>query len=52
MKKEFVKCEFCNMSTPTEACNLAAYRTKLDGCEYVLCCRKSAEKQKGEGIGK
>jgi YHS domain-containing protein len=44
MKPEFVRCEFCKVKIPMETCKLAAYRTVIDGKEYVFCCAKCAER--------
>jgi len=44
MKKEFVKCEFCQIEIPQEICKLAAYTTVIDGKEYAFCCRAHAQK--------
>ncbi|MBC7131440.1 transcriptional regulator [Candidatus Bathyarchaeota archaeon] len=43
MKKEFIKCEYCSIPI-AEACQLAAYRTVIDGKEYIFCCKKCAER--------
>ncbi|MDH5793204.1 MAG: hypothetical protein OEZ18_01400 [Candidatus Bathyarchaeota archaeon] len=44
MKEEFVRCEFCKTEIPPEACQLAAYRTVIDGKQYVFCCEKCAQR--------
>jgi len=44
MNEEFVKCDYCKMAMPTEACKLAAYRTVIDGKEYLFCCQSCAQK--------
>jgi len=44
MKKEFIRCEFCNIPIPLETCQLATYRVTINGKEYVFCCQKCAEK--------
>jgi len=44
MKKEFIRCEFCSIPIPLETCQLAAYRTIIDGKEYIFCCQKCAER--------
>ena len=44
MKPEVVKCEFCKMEIPSEACKLAAYRTTLGGKEYIFCCEQCAKR--------
>lgn len=44
MKKEFIRCEFCQTRIPLEACQLAAYHTVIDDKEYVFCCKKCAER--------
>jgi len=46
MKTEFVRCESCKAEIPTETCKLAAYRTVIDGKEYLFCCIKCAEQYK------
>ena len=52
MKEEFVRCSYCKMEVPAEACKLAAYRKTIDGKQYVFCCANCAdrfEKKKGKG---
>jgi YHS domain-containing protein len=44
MKAGFIRCEFCKVEVPQEACKLAAYRTVISGKEYVFCCPKCAER--------
>jgi YHS domain-containing protein len=44
MKEEFVRCEFCKTEIPLEACQLAAYRTVIDGKRYTFCCEKCAQR--------
>jgi YHS domain-containing protein len=46
MTPEFVRCEFCKVEIPTEACQLAAYRTVIDGKEYMFCCAQCAKRYK------
>jgi len=48
MKPEFIKCENCKIEIPTETCQLAAYRTIIEGKEYLFCCIKCAERYKQE----
>jgi len=57
MNKEFIRCEYCKIKIPSEPCELAAYRTVIDGKEYVFCCeicfkryqQKKREKRDSEG---
>ncbi|MEM0488703.1 MAG: hypothetical protein QW707_05815 [Candidatus Bathyarchaeia archaeon] len=44
MKKEFIRCEFCNVKIPLEMCQFAAYRMTIDGKEYIFCCQNCAER--------
>jgi YHS domain-containing protein len=44
MKKEFVRCEFCNMPVQLETCQLATYHAVIDGKEYTFCCQNCAER--------
>lgn len=44
MKPEFIRCENCKTEVPTEICQLAAYRTTIDGKEYLFCCIKCADR--------
>ena len=44
MTPEFVRCEFCKTEIPTETCSFAAYRTKIDGKEYLFCCAGCAQR--------
>lgn len=44
MKAEFIKCENCKAEIPTEICQLAAYKTTIEGKEYLFCCVKCAER--------
>lgn len=46
MKSEFVRCEYCKADLVGEACILAAYRTVVEGKEYLFCCMKCAERYK------
>ncbi|NWG11364.1 hypothetical protein HXY33_06440 [Candidatus Bathyarchaeota archaeon] len=46
MSSEFVRCEFCKAEIPTESCQLATYRTVIDGKEYVFCCAHCAQRYK------
>jgi YHS domain-containing protein len=43
MKSEFVKCKCCNEDINSEKCELAAYRTVIDGKEYLFCCKNCAK---------
>jgi len=43
MKPQFVRCEYCKMEIPQEQCELAAFRTIIDGKEYLFCCAKCAQ---------
>lgn len=51
MKPEFIRCENCEAEIPAETCQLATYKTTIDGKEYLFCCIKCAQryKQKKEG---
>ncbi|MGQ9550975.1 MAG: hypothetical protein ACUVUE_00975 [Candidatus Bathycorpusculaceae bacterium] len=51
MKKEFIRCEFCQTRIPLEVCPLATYRTVIDDKEYVFCCKKCAERYQKEEKG-
>jgi YHS domain-containing protein len=42
MKPKFVRCAFCKMEIPSEACELAAHRAVIDGKEYIFCCGQCA----------
>jgi YHS domain-containing protein len=42
VKPEFVKCEYCKAEIPLERCEMATYRTMIDGKEYVFCCTQCA----------
>ncbi len=44
MKKEFVKCEACKLEIPSQGCELAAVKTKIDGKEYYFCCQNHAKR--------
>jgi len=44
MKPKFIQCELCKKVIPLETCELATYRTAIDGKEYVFCCEKCAKK--------
>ena len=44
MSPEFVRCEFCKVELPSEPCQLAVFKTKIEGEEYVFCCKKCAER--------
>jgi len=44
MKEEFVRCEFCKTEIPLGACQLAAYRTVIDGKQYIFCCEICAQR--------
>ncbi|HVP26159.1 MAG TPA: hypothetical protein VMT26_00630 [Candidatus Bathyarchaeia archaeon] len=44
MKPEFIRCEFCKTEIPSETCKLAAYKTRIDGKEYVFCCVQCAKR--------
>jgi len=44
MSSKFVQCEFCKTEIPLETCELATYRTVIDGKEYVFCCAKCAQR--------
>lgn len=46
MKKEFIRCEFCNVKIPSEICQLATYHTTIDGKKYIFCCPNCAERYK------
>ncbi|MGB9959726.1 MAG: hypothetical protein ACPLKQ_04310 [Candidatus Bathyarchaeales archaeon] len=48
MKKEFIRCEFCNIEIPLEICQLAAYPANINGKEYIFCCQKCAERYQKE----
>ena len=43
MKSEFVKCKCCSEDIPSEKCELAAYRTVIDGKQYLFCCKNCAK---------
>lgn len=44
MSPKFVRCEFCKVEIPSEPCELATYRTVIDGKEYVFCCEKCCQR--------
>jgi len=44
MTSEFVKCDYCKIEIPSGKCELAAYRTVIDGKEYVFCCVQCAKR--------
>lgn len=44
MKPKFIQCEFCKREIPLDACELATYRTVIDGKEYVFCCKICAQR--------
>lgn len=46
MKKEFIRCKFCNAQIPLETCQLATYNAVINGKEYIFCCQKCAERHK------
>lgn len=43
MKARFIQCELCKREIPLESCELATYRTVIDGKEYVFCCETCAK---------
>jgi len=49
MRKEFIKCESCKMEIPSGICELAAYRTKINGREYLFCCENHAKRYLKKG---
>ncbi len=51
MKPEFIRCENCKAEIPAETCQLAAYKTTIDGKEYLFCCIKCAQRYRHEKIG-
>jgi YHS domain-containing protein len=46
MKKENTKCSCCDVETQGETCQLAAYKTTVDGKTYTFCCQPCAPKNK------
>ncbi|MBA7646759.1 hypothetical protein ES703_54525 [subsurface metagenome] len=45
MNPEFIQCELCKAKIPSGSiCELATYRTVINGKEYVFCCAKCAER--------
>ncbi len=43
MKAKFIQCELCKKEIPLESCELATYRTVIDGKEYIFCCEACAK---------
>ena len=43
MKSKFIKCDCCSADMLSEKCELAAYRTVIDGKEYLFCCKNCAK---------
>ena len=41
--KAFVKCELCDKEISSEKCELAGYKTIIDGEEHFFCCKRHAE---------
>lgn len=50
MKKETVKCKFCDIEIRGEACQLAAYSTVIDGKTYTFCCLTCASQYKQDKV--
>jgi len=44
MSPEFIQCEFCKKEVPLDSCELATYRTEIEGKEYILCCELCAKR--------
>ena len=43
MKARCIQCELRKREIPLESCELATYRTVIDGKEYVFCCETCAK---------
>ena len=41
--RNFIKCKICKAEVSQEACELAGYKTVIDGSEYFFCCKNCAE---------
>jgi YHS domain-containing protein len=52
MKPKTVKCDFCEADISPEQCQLANYKTVIDGKEYFFCCSICAQKGKQKKKGK
>lgn len=50
MEPKFIRCEYCQVKIPLEACKLAAHTAVIEGKEYRFCCVNCADrfKQKKE----
>jgi hypothetical protein len=48
MKTEPVKCEFCKAEISSEACQLASYKTFINGVERVFCCQQCFKRYEQE----
>jgi YHS domain-containing protein len=46
MKTKTVKCGFCETDMSPEKCQLANYKTTIDGKEYSFCCSMCAQRGK------
>ncbi|MGQ9565049.1 MAG: hypothetical protein ACUVT5_00690 [Candidatus Bathyarchaeales archaeon] len=46
MKPKFIQCDFCKSNIELDKCEFAAYRTAIDGKEYVFCCAHCAKQYK------
>ena len=44
MKARFIQCELCRKEIPLESCELATYRTVIDGKDCVFCCEACAKR--------
>ena len=39
----FIKCKMCKTEASKQACELAGYKTVIDGSEYYFCCKTCQE---------
>jgi hypothetical protein len=44
MKNVMIRCELCKAALDVEKCELATYRTIIDGKEHTFCCVKCADR--------
>jgi YHS domain-containing protein len=41
--KDVVRCKMCKAEVSEEACELAGYKTIVDGSEKFFCCKSCSE---------
>ncbi|UCG45502.1 MAG: hypothetical protein JSV58_01605, partial [Candidatus Bathyarchaeota archaeon] len=46
MKTKLIKCGLCKREMPSEACELAAHHTVINGEKHTFCCEACARSYK------